>query len=156
MRNLFIGRGFHFCRQGFYINYATLDALLAAQMKAYEGFKRAGHPKLGFRRLFFLGICSSEVAEAGHHDRSRRIYFLGGEHVPETEGFVSSASDQGLAVGAGRQVEHSVRVTGERGDFLHGGVAPDIYLVLTVPVGGHQLVYVFRKHQIAHLRARID
>jgi hypothetical protein len=86
-----------------------------------------------------------------------RLLLLGlaGEHVPEAQGFVASASDDGAAVGAHGQVKNSVGMASEGGESLHLGVSPDVDLVLGVPVRAHQLVHRLAEHQVAHLRAHV-
>ena len=42
-------------------------------------------------------------------------------------------------------------MTGERSDFLHGWVAPNIYLILAVAMSGNELVDIFSEHKIAYL-----
>lgn len=44
-------------------------------------------------------------------------------------------------------------MTGQRGDFLHRGVAPDVDLVLAVAMGRYKLVDVLCEHEVANLAA---
>jgi len=79
--------------------------------------------------------------------------FLRRKNVPEPQRLVAGAGNQGLAVGAGRQVQDTVGVACERRNLLHGGVAPNVDLVLAVSVSRYQLIYIFCEHEIAHLAA---
>ena len=47
-------------------------------------------------------------------------------------------------------------MTSQCRNLLHRRVTPNIYLVLAVSVGGHELVDIFREHQIADLAPGLD
>ena len=81
---------------------------------------------------------------------------LGRKDVPEAESLVACACDQRLTVWARRQVQHPVGVARERGNLLHGRVAPDVDLVLAVAVRRHEFIDVLSEHQIADLAASVD
>ena len=42
------------------------------------------------------------------------------------------------------------------GNFLHGGVLPNVDLILRIAVGGDQLIEGLAEHQVADLRADVD
>lgn len=78
------------------------------------------------------------------------------EDIPESEGLVACASYEGLSVGACRKVEHSVGMASQGCNLFHGGVAPDIYLVLTVAMSRNKLVHILCEQQIANLASCLD
>ncbi len=78
-----------------------------------------------------------------------------GEDVPEPEGLIPRAGDDGAAIGTHGQVQHPEGVPGQSGDLLHGGVLPDVDFVERIPVGADDLVHALAEHQAAHLRVRI-
>lgn len=74
-----------------------------------------------------------------------------GKDVPKPQGLVAGASDNGLAVRAHGQIEHTVAVSGEFGQLGHHRILPDEDLILRVAVSGDELVGVFGPGEIAHL-----
>ena len=47
-------------------------------------------------------------------------------------------------------------MTSQRGDLLHGGVAPNVDLVLAVAVGRYKLVDILCEHKVANLATSLD
>ena len=78
------------------------------------------------------------------------------EHIPESQGFVSSSGNQSLAIRTCCQVQHSVGVSCQCCHSLHAGVLPHIDLVLAITMGGHELVDVLGEHQVANLTASLN
>lgn len=68
-------------------------------------------------------------SRAGVHNAVEDFASAALERIPEPERLVPCASDDGLAVGAHGEVQHSRRVTRERGDLCHGRVPPDMDLI---------------------------
>ena len=73
--------------------------------------------------------------------------------VPEAEGFVAGAGDDGATVGAHAEVQHAVSVARERDDLRHAGVLPDIDGVLGVAVGADEFGCCRAKEEVAYLAA---
>ena len=75
--------------------------------------------------------------------------------IPKSECLIACASDDGGSIGTHGQVEHSVGVAGESGNFLHIWVLPYVYLVVRVPMGRDDFIEILTEHEVAHLRAHI-
>lgn len=72
---------------------------------------------------------TGSAAPAAVHDAVEDLASAALERVPEPERLVPCASDDSLAVGTHGEVQHSRRVTIERGDLRHGRVPPDMNLI---------------------------
>lgn len=77
------------------------------------------------------------------------------EYVPETQRLVASPRYNRAPVGVHCEVENSMRVADQRSHPLQLRVAPNIDLVLRIPVCAHNLVHILTKCQVADLRSGI-
>ena len=78
------------------------------------------------------------------------------ENVPESKSFIAGAGDNGGAVGAHGQVEHSEGVPCQRRDLLHRRILPHYDLVQTVAVRTDQLIVGLGEDKVADLTASVD
>lgn len=103
------------------------------------------------------GLISSHIFQArlDYRDSLFRV-LLRWEHVPESQCLISCACDQRLAIRTCCQVQHSVGVSGQGCHSLHARVLPNVDLVLTIAVGGNELVHILGEHQVAHLTAGLN
>ena len=66
------------------------------------------------------------------------------ERVPEPERLVASTGNNGLAFGTHREIQNTMRMSGERGDHVKRGILPDADLILRgsgrEPMCGNNLV----------------
>ena len=78
-----------------------------------------------------------------------------GERAPEPERLVSCAGDDRLAIRAHRQIQHSMGMSGQRGNHVQCRVLPYAYLVLgrrrREPVRRHEFMRSQGPRQVANL-----
>ena len=109
------------------------------------------------RGLFRICLISSHVFQArlDYGNSLLRILF-GWENIPESQGLVSRSCDQCLAIRTRRQIQHSVRVSGQSRHSFHARVFPYVDLILAVAMSGHEFIHVLGEHQVANLTASLN
>ena len=78
------------------------------------------------------------------------------EDVPETKGLVPRPCHDGAAIRVHGQVQHTMRVTDQRGNSLQLGIGPYIDLVLRVAMGADDLMRTPAEGQVADLRSCVS
>lgn len=102
-----------------------------------------------------ISVRSSDDAPAIHtaEPSCTLLLFKG---VPESKRLVTSPCDYHLAVRTHCEVQHTVRMPGQRNDLLHARILPNDYLVLAVAVCRDNLVAVLRPSEVADLTTRVQ
>jgi len=100
---------------------------------------------------------ASQATSSNHapfsHDPSTRGLLPFSEHIPESERLVARSGNNHRAVGAHAQVQHTICVTRETDDLVHGGVLPDVDRMLRVPVSRDEFGSELGEEKITDLAA---